>query len=109
MQTDNTYTERQNAVQSLEQAYSRFNEVRSGCEQALTFYNVISGQIKDLLNESLKFVYERRQQGGDLERVFNSNTPEVAINDMAAHQSPLPAPKPHQPNTWDPSRGINFK
>lgn len=115
--SDENTTVRKQAIQSLDTAYTRFQEILSNLEQGRKFYNTILGRLRTFADSCKQFVYERRMEGSNLEANIKNgyNAQNHSTGDNRNNNSnnnndpPLPAPQAqHRAGAWTPDRGIHF-
>jgi programmed cell death 6-interacting protein len=108
--SDENTTVRKQAIQSLETAHARFQEIQSNLEEGRKFYNSILSKLRAFTDSCRDFVYERRIEGSTLEEsIKNNSQPPPQTQSSNNNEPPLPAPRAqHHPGTWTPDRGVRF-
>lgn len=109
---------RQQALQSLEQAYNTYLQLNSHVNDGMNFYSHLITNGNDVLRECEEFVQQRRIEGRELEMLLTRPSElqsPVQAQSAALRPNPQPqapssvvTPKPMKPGFWDPSQGIKF-
>jgi programmed cell death 6-interacting protein len=122
--TDSKIIERQNAIQSLEIAYNKYDEIKNNLDEGRKFYNSMLSNLTRLLAACKSFVYDRRIEGRNLEFEISQSkhaSQSTGYEDTGLERSmqqlnveeresftPIQAPRPQTPNIWNPERDIRF-
>ena len=127
---DTSTKEREQALQSLENAYYRYKEIISNLEVGRKFYNDLAKMVARYRDDCKNFAYQRRAELGSIESDLTSQMAGLSLDqrhpqiDALQQQrqsqiqnpqyaarppqgQPLAAPTPTR-TTWDPNMGIKF-
>lgn len=132
---DTSTKEREKALQSLENAFTKYKEIVSNLNTGRRFYNDLATMVNRFRDDCKSFAYQRRieaqqweadlsssmgslslQQTQNLQEQKRRDTPPYinarppAAEPLTAPQpqrAPAPAPQP-QPGMWNPDMGIKF-
>lgn len=115
---DSSTNEREQALQSLENAYFKYKEIVSNIEVGRKFYNDLAKIVSRFREECRNFTYQRRMEAGRLENDTSASMTSLTLSKSNAEtlqsqrdaeaekppyaerppiQSPLTAPKPTRP------------
>lgn len=97
---------RQQALQSLEQAYTTFLQLNSHINDGTSFYSQLITNGNDVLRECEEFIQQRRIEGRELEELLKIQHQPPPSNNT----QPVSTPQPVKSNSgvWDASQGIKF-
>ena len=127
---DTSTREREQALQSLENAYYKYKEIISNLDVGRKFYNDLSKIVTRYRDDCRNFAYQRRAELSSLETDITSELSGLSLNQgnpqidtlqqqrqsqmqhsqyavRPPQEEPLAAPMPAR-TTWDPNMGIKF-
>ena len=135
---DSSTRDREKALQKLENAYVKYNEIVTNLEGGRKFYNGLAKMVTTFRDDCKDFLYQRRLEAGQLENDLSNamsalnlsqvnslqdqkhrETLRSQYNAKAPSTEPLTAPKPTRaavqppspgptPGMWNPDMGIKF-
>ncbi|CAN6607818.1 pH-response regulator protein palA/Rim20p [Trichomonascus vanleenenianus] len=101
--------QRQQQIQSLELAFSRFVEMQSNQVEGVKFYNSIADQMKQFVDNCDEFIFSRRMQGRELETSIRQQSGLLPDQSQTPSTPSLLSPTPSRPShEWDYTTGSRF-
>lgn len=102
-------SKRQEALQALETAHSKYLEIISNLNEGSRFYNEFITKGNMVLQSCEEYLYKRRIESRDIEQAFNEQDQTVPDDDGVGPRNDVLSPQGKKSAIWNLATGLRFE